>query len=84
MDCRIGCAACCIAPSISSPIPGMPDGKSAGVRCIQLDAGGRCLLFGLPERPAVCISLRPSIEMCGETNEQAMQRLVHLENQTNP
>lgn len=22
MDCRIGCAACCIAPSISSPIPG--------------------------------------------------------------
>lgn len=62
----------------------MPDGKSAGVRCIQLDAGGRCLLFGLPERPAVCISLRPSIEMCGETNEQAMQRLVHLENQTNP
>ncbi|HNM56919.1 MAG TPA: YkgJ family cysteine cluster protein, partial [Thauera aminoaromatica] len=24
MDCRPGCAACCIAPSISSPIPGMP------------------------------------------------------------
>ncbi|HNF77692.1 MAG TPA: YkgJ family cysteine cluster protein, partial [Thauera aminoaromatica] len=26
MDCRPGCAACCIAPSISSPIPGMPHG----------------------------------------------------------
>ena len=36
MDCRPGCAACCIAPSISSPIPGMPHGKPAGVRCIQL------------------------------------------------
>jgi hypothetical protein len=25
--CRPGCGACCIAPSITSPIPGMPDGK---------------------------------------------------------
>lgn len=25
MDCRSGCGACCIAPSISSPIPGMPE-----------------------------------------------------------
>jgi hypothetical protein len=33
--CRPGCAACCIAPSISSPIPGMPHGKPAGVRCID-------------------------------------------------
>ncbi|MEO8036559.1 MAG: YkgJ family cysteine cluster protein, partial [Acidobacteriota bacterium] len=36
MDCRTGCAACCIAPSITSPIPGMPEGKAAGVRCVQL------------------------------------------------
>lgn len=26
-ECRPGCGACCIAPSISSPIPGMPEGK---------------------------------------------------------
>jgi hypothetical protein len=84
MECRIGCAACCIAPSISSLIPGMPGGKPAGVRCVQLDAGGLCLLFGLPERPAVCVSLRPSAEMCGETNEEAMMRLIRLECQTNP
>jgi Fe-S-cluster containining protein len=32
MNCRLGCGACCIAPSISSPIPGMPQGKPAGVR----------------------------------------------------
>ncbi|MGR5456700.1 YkgJ family cysteine cluster protein, partial [Vibrio alfacsensis] len=30
MDCRLGCGACCIAPSISSPIPGMPNGKPSG------------------------------------------------------
>ncbi|MBV6674737.1 YkgJ family cysteine cluster protein, partial [Klebsiella pneumoniae] len=24
MECRTDCGACCIAPSISSPIPGMP------------------------------------------------------------
>ncbi|HVK38365.1 MAG TPA: YkgJ family cysteine cluster protein, partial [Candidatus Kapabacteria bacterium] len=36
MTCRDGCGACCIAPSITSPIPGMPDGKPAGVRCVQL------------------------------------------------
>ncbi|NYZ53719.1 YkgJ family cysteine cluster protein, partial [Escherichia coli] len=29
MECRPGCGACCTAPSISSPIPGMPDGKPA-------------------------------------------------------
>ncbi|HEY9209172.1 MAG TPA: YkgJ family cysteine cluster protein, partial [Acidovorax sp.] len=25
LACRAGCGACCTAPSISSPIPGMPD-----------------------------------------------------------
>jgi hypothetical protein len=57
MNCRAGCGACCIAPSISSPIPGMPQGKPAGVRCIQLDEANRCRIFGRPERPAVCASL---------------------------
>ncbi|HRM70198.1 MAG: YkgJ family cysteine cluster protein [Thauera sp.] len=79
MDCRPGCAACCIAPSISSPIPGMPDGKPAGVRCVQLDAADRCLLFGDPRRPAVCASLKPSPEMCGEDRTQALQYLDRLE-----
>ncbi len=27
VSCRPGCGACCTAPSISSPIPGMPNGK---------------------------------------------------------
>lgn len=84
MDCRPGCAACCIAPSISSPIPGMPHGKPAGARCAQLTAANRCLLFGRPERPAVCLSLRPSPEMCGSSAVEAMERLMEMEQETNP
>lgn len=78
-SCRPGCGACCIAPSISSPIPGMPHGKPAGVRCVQLDTHNRCQIFGRPERPAVCGSLQPSDDMCGNTNEQAMIYLSQLE-----
>jgi uncharacterized protein len=62
----------------------MPYGKPAGVRCIQLDDYNRCRLFGLPDRPAVCASLKPSAAMCGDTREQALQRLSLLEEQTRP
>jgi uncharacterized protein len=79
MDCRERCAACCIAPSISTPIPGMPHGKPAGVRCVQLDEADRCRLFGRPERPAVCVSLAPAADMCGSSREQALATLERLE-----
>ncbi|WP_309119053.1 YkgJ family cysteine cluster protein [Paenibacillus sp.] len=84
MECRIGCAACCIAVSISSPIPGMPDGKPAGVPCAQLTADRRCALFGKPERPAVCGGLQASEDMCGATNEEAFAFLAELERATSP
>ncbi len=84
MDCRPGCGACCIAPSISSPIPGMPDGKPAGVRCIHLTDDLRCQLFGLPKRPAVCSNLQPALEMCGHSPEEAMVHLAWLEIATAP
>ncbi|MBS1966490.1 MAG: YkgJ family cysteine cluster protein [Chloroflexi bacterium SZAS-1] len=84
LACRVGCGACCIAPSISSPIPGMPNGKPAGVRCAQLTADNRCALFGKPERPAVCVSLRPSRDMCGWNNADAMAWLTALEAITTP
>jgi Fe-S-cluster containining protein len=84
MDCRPHCAACCIAPSISSPIPGMPQGKAAGERCVQLDTQDRCQIFADPRRPAVCASLQPSAEMCGNEREQAMLWLGQLETQTTP
>ena len=84
MDCRPGCGACCIAPSISSPIPGMPQGKPAGVRCIQLGDDARCRIFGQPERPAVCGGLIPSAEMCGTDHAQAFAYLTQLERLTQP
>lgn len=84
MNCRIGCAACCIAPSISSPIPGMPDGKPAGMRCPRLTADNRCEIFGTADRPAVCSSLRPGAEMCGNSDAEALEWLTHLEQATRP
>jgi len=49
---------------------------------VQLDDQLRCKLFGRPERPAVCGSLQPSADMCGETREQALRWLGHLEDAT--
>lgn len=80
----MGCGACCIAPSITSPIPGMPHGKPAGARCVQLTDDNRCSIFGSNERPEFCVSLRPSADMCGEDNSHAMTYLVTLESLTRP
>lgn len=79
MDCRPGCGACCIAPSISSFIPGMPHGKPAGVRCIQLADDFRCLLFNSVDRPAVCRGFRPAFDTCGATRVEALAILKRLE-----
>ncbi len=57
----------------------MPNGKPAGVRCVQLTDDNRCKLFGLPERPAVCVNLRPTEEMCGTSAEEALIYLSELE-----
>lgn len=84
MECRIGCGACCIAPSISSPIPGMPNGKFAGIPCIHLSQDNRCLIYDSPERPAVCSNLRALEEMCGQTFEEAHTYLEFLEQSTAP
>jgi uncharacterized protein len=62
----------------------MPNGKPAGVPCVQLDENLACKIFGRPERPAVCASLTPSREMCGQSREQALIFLAHLERQTQP
>ena len=59
----------------------MPEGKPAGVRCVQLTDDHRCALFGKPERPDVCNRLRASVEMCGTTAREAydyLQRRLKL------
>ncbi len=82
MECRSGCGACCIAPSISSPIPSMPQGKPAGVRCAQLSAQFRCLIFGDAERPAVCSAFQAEPAICGQDREDAVRILGWLEQAT--
>jgi hypothetical protein len=57
----------------------MPGGKPAGVRCVQLNQDNRCRLFGLPSRPAVCVGLQPSQEMCGADAEEALAWIAALE-----
>ncbi|MFZ1570554.1 MAG: YkgJ family cysteine cluster protein [Thiolinea sp.] len=84
MHCRAGCAACCIAPSISSPTPKHPQGKASGEACLHLLADLRCELFGSVLRPAVCASLMPTLEMCGAERQQALSYLFWLEKNTLP
>jgi Fe-S-cluster containining protein len=83
-ECRAGCGACCIVISIAGPIPGMPDGKPAGMRCVNLTEDNFCMLFGMPQRPAVCSSLQPMKDMCGESNEEAYTLLSVMEILTDP
>ncbi|KZN30469.1 hypothetical protein [Pseudoalteromonas luteoviolacea] len=73
MECRLGCGACCIAPSISSLK------KAANVRCEYLNEQNLCSIFGKPERPKVCSDFKADKETCGSTNEQAMANLIYLE-----
>ncbi len=62
----------------------MPNGKPAGVRCVQLDEDNRCRVFGKPERPAFCGGLQPSVEMCGSVRGHAIAWLDALERATAP
>jgi hypothetical protein len=65
-------------------MPGMPNGKPAGTRCLHLDTGNLCRLFGLPSRPAFCVGLRPEPDMCGANASDALTRLTVLEAATRP
>jgi uncharacterized protein len=78
MDCREGCGACCIALSISSPMPGMNDGKPAGVRCIHLTVDYRCAIYYDPLRPKACAGFRAEPDFCGSDRDEAMKILLSL------
>jgi len=84
MECRIGCGACCIAPSISSPLPGMPHGKPARVRCVNLNIGNQCKIWGQPNFPEVCRKFVPSLWVCGTSQAEALSFLSELEALTTP
>jgi hypothetical protein len=78
LECRAGCGACCISPSISSL------GKPADTPCQHLTDDLRCAIFTDPRRPAVCAGLQPSMEMCGDNREYAIRWLSELEWHTAP
>lgn len=84
MQCREGCGACCIAPSIRAALPGMPYGKPAGVCCAHLDQHFRCRLFGSSQRPDVCARFEADPQVCGQNREQALELITVLELATEP
>ncbi|UCG26835.1 MAG: YkgJ family cysteine cluster protein [Bacteroidales bacterium] len=79
MKCRSNCGACCIAPSISSPIPGMPSGKPASVWCIHLTDDYQCGIYHSTERPEVCLKFQAEERVCGNTRAEALGNLTRLE-----
>ena len=80
MKCRESCGACCIMSSISSPIPGMPNGKPAGVRCIHLTPDLKCAIYNSPDRPAVCDGFKADELVCGSSRHEALSIMAGLEN----
>jgi len=82
MQCRLGCAACCIAPSISTSFVGYPNGKPAGVACKHLDDNLMCSLFDSDARPNVCKNFPAEIDVCGDSREFALKQLIYLERTT--
>jgi Fe-S-cluster containining protein len=83
MECR-RCGACCVAMSISSPIPGAPGGKPAGERCSHLGEDMLCGLYAGPLRPEVCGDFKPMPDTCGRSFEEAMTLISELEKRTGP
>jgi Fe-S-cluster containining protein len=85
MDCRPGCGACCVAPSISTPLPGMPRGKAAGERCVNLDpATHLCRLWDSEAYPEVCRRFVAEAAVCGASRAEALELLAILEIDSSP
>ncbi len=78
MECRPGCGACCIAPSISSL------DKPAGEPCRHLTPDLRCAIFAATERPACCSGLNPAADICGSSRNEALMLLHRMELATAP
>ena len=85
MECRTRCGACCIAPSICSPLPGMPKGKPAGHYCANLDPDSlHCRIWGQANYPSLCRDFQPTAAVCGNSREEALERIRWLEAETQP
>jgi hypothetical protein len=56
----------------------MPQGKSAGARCVHLDAENLCGLYLNNERSKVCITYRATEEFCGSSGDEALKLIAIL------
>jgi hypothetical protein len=80
MECRSNCGACCIAPSIHTAIPNMPNGKKAGEYCNNLDpVTFQCSIWGKENYPKLCGNFQACSEICGESRDEALINITHLE-----
>ncbi len=85
MQCRSGCGACCIAPSINKPYFGMPNGKPAGVMCVHLDpVQMTCAIWGSEHYPMTCRNFQAERSVCGDNREEAIAIINILEQDTGP
>jgi len=80
MECRSSCGACCIAPSINTAIPNMPNGKKAGAPCRNLDpVTFQCLIWGQDDYPELCRKFQACCEICGQNRDYALLNITQLE-----
>jgi hypothetical protein len=56
----------------------MPDGKPAGVRCINLLDDYKCAIYNDAVKPKVCTDFKAETEFCGSNKEEAMRILYSL------
>ena len=82
MLCHNNCAACCSVISISSSLPSMPNGKPAGIRCVNLNDKNLCEIYRKANYPLVCKNFKMNYETCGKSAEQANYNLERLERLT--
>ena len=56
----------------------MPEGKAAGVRCVNLTDDYRCVIYNDHGYPKVCAGFNAEKEFCGKDREEAMRILGSL------
>jgi len=62
----------------------MPEGKSAGEVCANLDKDTlQCKIWGSEHYPDWCKNFQAEIDFCGASRDEALQILRFLERSTN-
>jgi hypothetical protein len=63
----------------------MPNGKPAGVPCVNLDPESYlCRIWGTDAYPDVCRAFTATQEVCGTRRGEALERISRLEAETAP